>query len=320
MTKKQWLIYVILPLIGVWTADRITKTIALDLNTVETLGSIGFALYHNHGAMLGLFSNLPEVLRIVSLSTGGTFLIFTFFIIQYLLPTQSLALRLGLSVLLGAILGNITDRIIWGYVVDFIFIKLDFLKIIFPYFSAKTTPAFNVSDVCQWIGYILVIFGLIKHGNTLWPKDNLRESYWVNKKFQISYCLKLVSFGLGFGIIAGTYSYTFLKVVINNVAVVHADLAEKQFLIPFISTFFVITLIFCILLFLFGTILSHRLAGPLYAFEMFLEDLIAGKPRPLKLRSSDDFTHLEELANKLKKKIQISETEQSKRHKKTKKV
>lgn len=310
MTKRQWLIYGFLPLIGAWGADRITKTMALNLDTVHLYGNIGFTTYHNHGAILGLFSDLPDVLRIVSLSTGGAFLIFTFFILQYLLPIRSLALRLGLSITLGAILGNITDRIIWGYVVDFIFIKLDFLKFITPYFSERASPIFNVSDILQWVGYTFIAFGLIKHGNVLWPKNNLRETYWVNKKFQMSYCLKLVSFGLGFGIIAGTYSYTFLKVAINSIAVVNTDLAEKQFLVPFISTFAVITLIFCILLFLLGTILSHRLAGPLYAFEMFLEDLIAGKSRRLKLRSSDDFTHLEELADKLNEKLQISEKKQ----------
>ena len=49
--------------------------------------------------------------------------------------------------------------------------------------------------------------------------------------------------------------------------------------------------------------LSHRAAGPLYAFEKFLEDLSMGKVRPLKLRSGDEFQHLEELAEKLGDKL-----------------
>ena len=58
------------------------------------------ALHHNPGAMLGLFSDLPPVLRIVSLSTGGAFLVVIYALIQYLLPIKSLILRSGMSVLL----------------------------------------------------------------------------------------------------------------------------------------------------------------------------------------------------------------------------
>jgi signal peptidase II len=60
------------------------------------------------------------------------------------------------------------------------------------------------------------------------------------------------------------------------------------------------------LLFVVGRVLSHRTAGPLYAFERFLEDLLAGKHRELKLRSGDEFQHLEELS------VRLTETFQKK--------
>ena len=53
-------------------------------------------------------------------------------------------------------------------------------------------------------------------------------------------------------------------------------------------------------LFVFGRILSHRTAGPIYAFETYLRDLIRGKDRKFKLRKGDDFKHLEELADALR--------------------
>ncbi|MCB0362355.1 MAG: hypothetical protein KDD35_06520, partial [Bdellovibrionales bacterium] len=46
--------------------------------------------------------------------------------------------------------------------------------------------------------------------------------------------------------------------------------------------------------------LSHRTAGPLYAFERFIEDTLIGRDRILKLRQGDEFPHLEELAIKIR--------------------
>lgn len=60
-----------------------------------------------------------------------------------------------------------------------------------------------------------------------------------------------------------------------------------------------ISMAFCALLFFVGLILSHRSAGPIYAFENFLEDLMKGKYRKLKLRAGDEFTHLEEVAENI---------------------
>ena len=119
MKRIEWVI-VLFPLLVCWILDRITKLWANTIDGPRLHGYINFVLHHNHGAMLGLFSELPQVLRIVSLSTGGAFLLCIYVIIQYLLPIKSLVLRTGLSILIGGILGNVADRIIWGYVVDFI--------------------------------------------------------------------------------------------------------------------------------------------------------------------------------------------------------
>src|SRR5437868_2838520 len=121
VTKRHWLLVVILPFLGAWGIDRITKVFAEKVSGFLMYGPFGITLHHNHGALLGLFSDLPAVLRIVSLSTGGAFLIFTFFILQYLLPTKSFKLRGGMSLLMGGIIGNVTDRILYGYVIDYIF-------------------------------------------------------------------------------------------------------------------------------------------------------------------------------------------------------
>lgn len=293
MKQRHWLLYVWIPLIITWGLDRITKLIAVEhIGALKFYGFLGFVKHHNYGAMLGLFSDLPPVLRVVSLSTGGAFLIFIFFVIQYLLPSKLVVLRVGLSILLGGILGNVADRIAWSYIVDFIVLGT----------YQKTTPAFNVADMVQWVGYGMIVFSLIRDGKKLWPENDARKMFLVNPQFQIKYCVKLMLLGLAFAVIAAVYSYTYMKVTIIDL-IGHQVHIEDKFLIPFILTFGIVSLAFIIFLFFVGLVLSHRAAGPLYAFEKFLEDLSRGKIRPLKLRTGDDFQHLEELADKLGSKL-----------------
>lgn len=293
MKQRHWILYVWAPLLISWGLDRITKIIAIDhISTLKFYGYLGFVKHHNFGAMLGLFSDLPPVLRVVSLSTGGAFLIFIFFVIQYLLPSKLIVLRLGLSILLGGILGNVADRIAWGYIVDFIVLGS----------YTGTTPAFNIADMVQWVGYAMIMTSLIKDGKKLWPENDSRKMFLVNPQFQIKYCIKLVLLGLAFAVISAVYSYTYMKVTIMEL-IGHQVQVEDKFLIPFVLTFAIVSLAFLIFLFFVGLVLSHRAAGPLYAFEKFLEDLSKGKVRPLKLRTGDDFQHLEELADKLGAKL-----------------
>ncbi|MEN0060481.1 MAG: signal peptidase II [Bdellovibrio sp.] len=284
MKKREWLI-VILPLLATWFVDRITKMWATDITQIQSFGPLHFVLHHNHGAMLGLFSDLPSVLRIVSLSTGGAFLLCTYALIQYLLPIKSLTLRSGLSILIGGIIGNVTDRIIWGYVVDFIVIGTPSLS----------SPAFNLADALQWLGYGLIVYAIVREGELLWPENNARKQYWVNLPFQIKYCLILTAVGLSLTLISLVFSYTYMRVTIQELVGSNVFLLNK-FLVPFVITFVVISVAFCAILFAVGRLISHRIAGPLYAFERFLNESLEGKTSTLKLRSGDDFKHLEELA------------------------
>lgn len=290
MNKRDWIIVIGLVFV-VWFIDRVTKSLAVEYVTqLQFYGPIGFVLHRNPGAILGVFSNLPALLRVVSLSTGGAFLIFTYATIQYLLPRRSFVLRAGMSILLGGILGNVTDRIIWGSVVDWVLFGN----------MQWTTPAFNFSDAIQWVGYFMIVGSLIREGNQIWPNENERKRVWINPIFQWKYCFVLVFVGLGFGIISGVFSYTFLKVTIDDIVIGPPLMAEQKFLTPFLLTYTSINLGFMLMLFLIGRVLSHRTAGPLFAFERFVDDVLLGKDRILKLRQGDEFLHLEELAGKIR--------------------
>ena len=197
-----------------------------------------------------------------------------------------------MSILLGGILGNITDRIYWGHVIDFVFISV----------SSYNSPIFNLADLLQWVGYIIIFYGFVTEGKDLWPETNLRQSYWVDKRYQLRYCLRLVLFGGAFAIIAGIYSFTFLKVAFSQIEsndlAQAAQLEPDKILITFLIIYCFISTAFMVILFFSGIAISHRVAGPIYAFRRFLEDLIAGKISSLKFRATDEFIQLETTANR----------------------
>jgi signal peptidase II len=293
LKKRDWA-FILTPLFITWAIDQGTKEWAKTLKGITWhnipfgLPDIGFVLHHNHGAMLGIFSDLPPALRIVSLATGGAFLIFVFGVIQYLLPIRSLLLRSGLAVLLGGILGNVTDRITYGYVIDFLLVG-----------SPETSRVvFNLADVLQWVGYAMIAWALVSQGEILWPAANARRKIWINQAFQLRYSLILVGVGLSYAIIAGVFAYTFMRVTIIDLVGQNQRLLD-HYLDPFIFTYICVSLGFGVALFLIGRLLSARIAGPLFAFERWLDDLVEGKSRSLRLRAGDEFKHLEDTAARL---------------------
>lgn len=62
--------------------------------------------------------------------------------------------RFGLSLVLGGALGNVIDRLYYGYVVDFLDFHWDAIAFLFP---GGHYPAFNVADSAITLGAILLI-------------------------------------------------------------------------------------------------------------------------------------------------------------------
>lgn len=289
MKREEWIL-VFLPLAVTWTLDRLSKMWAVTLQGVNSFEWIHFYLHHNPGAMLGLFSNLPSYLRVVSLSTAGAFLVCIYALIQFLLPIKTMKLRTGLSIVLGGIMGNVTDRILWGYVVDFIVVGNE----------KYATPVFNVADALQWVGYVLILIAVFKEGDLIWPENNARKRYWINRAFQLKYCAVLMGVGLGISLVTMVFSYTYLRVTMLELVGQNSQILEK-FLQPFAQVFGLICIGFALGLFTVGKVISHKMAGPLFAFERHVMDMVQNLEkvkdvRPLKFRTKDEFKHLEALA------------------------
>lgn len=295
MKSRDWLIVISVLFICI-LLDQITKIWSGSLTT-DNIGILKFTVVHNHGALLGLFSSLPAILRVVTLSTSGVFILSLYFIVQYAIPGKFLPLRMSLSILAGGILGNVLDRIFYGYVIDFIAIEI----------AGWHSPIWNLADAIQWVGYALMMYALFKNSRQLWPDKNDRKSFLVNKKFQIKHSLLFTFAGMFLTLISLVFSYTYLKVTVSELVGPNPEIVSK-FTVPFLLSYVVLAFIFSIFLFTIGKVISHRIAGPLYAFERFLKDALEGKGlskdgAALTLRTNDDFKHLEDLAEQVKRKL-----------------
>ncbi len=112
---------------------------------------------HNYGGAWSIFDNSTLFITIVS------FLIIVG-IIYYLFKNKinKKIEIVGYSLLLGGAIGNLIDRIVYGYVIDF----LDFY--IFKY----DFPIFNVADIGIVVGIILLLVSMILE---VYKNDNKRN-------------------------------------------------------------------------------------------------------------------------------------------------
>ncbi len=293
MKTRDWLLVVATLLLAV-IADQASKNWAWTM-TEHWVGPIHFVLVNNDGAMLGMFSKLPAFLRIVTLSTSGFFILSLYAFLQFMVPVKVMRLRLGLSLLVGGILGNVLDRTYYGYVLDFISMKI----------GNHHTPIWNVADMIQWIGYALLIYSLFKDGKQLWPDQDYRNKFWINKRFQLKYAFIFIGTGVLVSLVCMVFSYTYFKIALKELGVYES---HEEYTKAFLYSFGILVLAFSIVLFSVAKFISHRIAGPVYAFERFLSAALDGKgleeeKKALQLRAGDDFKHLEKLAEKIKARL-----------------
>ena len=94
---------------------------------------------HNTGAAFGLFPNMSIVFVIVALVVIGCIVAY-----HRRLAQASWVLRLALGLQLGGATGNLIDRLVRGYVTDFI--------------DLRVWPVFNVADSSLVVGTAMVAY------------------------------------------------------------------------------------------------------------------------------------------------------------------
>ena len=131
----------------VLVADQLTKAWTLrtwsapntgDIPIIE--GWLDLTYVQNTGVAFGLFRGFPQVFTVTSLVIVAAAC--WWYVVQYPQPERWFAPCLGL--IIGGALGNVIDRLRFGYVVDFI-----------KTFDGRF-PVFNVADACVVVGIGIV--------------------------------------------------------------------------------------------------------------------------------------------------------------------
>ena len=87
----------------------------------------------------------------------------------FLIKGEHLFARLAMIIIFGGALGNLSDRIVRGSVVDFLDFeffdihipRFDFLFVHFPGYDMTRWPVFNVADIAVSVGMIMLMIFII---------------------------------------------------------------------------------------------------------------------------------------------------------------
>ena len=138
--------------------DRWTKLLIqsrLDLNESVTVidGFFNITSVRNTGVAFGIFSSVSSPAKSVLLSafTALAAALVTAYSVRA--PVRNRLLQVALGLILGGALGNLYDRLAYGYVIDF----LEF------YAGSYHWPSFNIADSAISIGVVLLTIEVIRN-------------------------------------------------------------------------------------------------------------------------------------------------------------
>jgi signal peptidase II len=136
--------------------DQITKVIAesnLDYRVPDNVfAGLNMTLVYNKGAAFSFLSDAGGWQRWFFMALS---LVISIVLIIWLrnLDKSRVYLAGGLALILGGAVGNLIDRSLYGYVIDFIDV----------YYSSWHWPAFNIADSAITIGAGLLILDMYTH-------------------------------------------------------------------------------------------------------------------------------------------------------------
>lgn len=137
--KRVWLIILGICII---LLDQITKAILIGKNTTVIPNVLNFTYTENTGVAFGIGSNNLLFIIIVNIIVLGMIIKF----IKEREEQVNFSILISLILILSGGIGNLIDRIVRGYVIDFIDVNL------------FNFPNFNIADISISIGIISLIF------------------------------------------------------------------------------------------------------------------------------------------------------------------
>lgn len=242
------------------------------------------SLRYNQGFIMGYFAGLPDTLRIISLASFASFIFFLYICLILIIPTRARYLNYGLSLMVAGIMGNTLDKTIQGMTTDFI-----------PFVWGNQLISFNGADVFLWVGTAILVWVIFKKDKLIWYPDNTRQNILVRPKDQFKVAMVLTAVAFSSSVVICIFSYTFFNTMLKTL-----NYGRDQIMTTYFFTACILTLLFCCSAFIAGIVISHKTAGPIYAFELYVNDLINGKDRKFRLRDGDSYQDLENVAEKLR--------------------
>jgi signal peptidase II len=151
-TLALWLALAVLVIV----LDQLTKTLIIgsfalgDSHTVTSFFKL--VRWHNHGAAFSFLAGASGWQRWFFIGLG---LVASAFIVWMLRshPQQKL-FCFAITMIMGGALGNVLDRLIHGYVVDFLQFRFSLLE---PIFQGGFFPSFNLADSAITLGAVCLI-------------------------------------------------------------------------------------------------------------------------------------------------------------------
>ncbi len=141
--------------VSVWVLDQVTKFIIVSnfayRDVVEVLPFFNWVRYHNPGAAFSFLADAGPWKHWFFVCLGAAFSAYLIYELKRLKPEEEL-LKYPFGLILGGAIGNVTDRLVHGHVIDFIEV----------HYGGWYFPAFNVADSALFCGAALWIVLMIK--------------------------------------------------------------------------------------------------------------------------------------------------------------
>ena len=137
-------------------ADQVTKQIVIQnmqlFDSISVLPFFNFTYVRNYGAAFSFLSDAGGWQRwFFTLIAVVVSIVIAVWLAK--LPRQQVKLSLALSLVLAGAIGNLIDRSVYGYVIDFFHL----------FYKNWHYPAFNVADSAICIGAVLLIWDSFTH-------------------------------------------------------------------------------------------------------------------------------------------------------------
>ena len=158
MTKKLKILLVLVPVIVAfdqWTKAIVLKNFVWGESIDVIKGFFSFTYVRNTGAAFGIFAKSDPSFREPFFLVVPVLALVMIGVIFRKIPATHSLMAVALSLVMGGAVGNLIDRIRFGYVVDF----LDFHWKFQYHF-----PAFNVADSAICVGVGLMLLDLFLNG------------------------------------------------------------------------------------------------------------------------------------------------------------